>query len=322
MIEGHCLCGTVRFAVDAVRDLSHCHCSMCRKHHGAAFATMARVREEAFRWTAGEDRVRRYESSPGFHRSFCGACGSSLPGRSPAGGWFVPAGLFADDPGKRPNAHIFTASAPALGQDRRRPHPLRRLAAEQGSAGNPARPAGGRGGAGRELPLRRDRLGGAGALRARPQLPLLTLPEGARGGPCHQRLHGGRRPALCPGRGTRGGMETAGSPVFRGLLLPKLRLGRSPALPGARPRRHADGGAGRRSRAGCGPPYLHRLHGPLAPDYRRSAAIRRGGARPDPAVPTFATEVKHPISDSLSSLKPKAPLPWTCPLCRRRQRSG
>lgn len=113
MVEGRCLCGTVRFAVDAVRDLSHCHCSMCRKHHGAAFATMARVREEAFRWTAGEDAVRRYESSPGFHRSFCGACGSSLPGRSPAGGWFVPAGLFADDPGKRPNAHIFAASAPA-----------------------------------------------------------------------------------------------------------------------------------------------------------------------------------------------------------------
>ena len=113
MIEGRCLCGTVRFAVDAVRDLSHCHCSMCRKHHGAAFATMARVREEAFRWTAGEDAVRRYESSPGFHRSFCTACGSSLPGRSPAGGWFVPAGLFADDPGKRPNAHIFAASAPA-----------------------------------------------------------------------------------------------------------------------------------------------------------------------------------------------------------------
>ena len=115
MIEGRCLCGTVRFAVDAVRDLSHCHCSMCRKHHGAAFATMARVREEAFRWTAGEDAIRHYESSPGFRRSFCGACGSSLPGRSPAGGWFVPAGLFADDPEKRPNAHIFAASAPPWG---------------------------------------------------------------------------------------------------------------------------------------------------------------------------------------------------------------
>ena len=110
MIAGNCLCETVRFEADAVRDLSHCHCSICRKHHGAAFATMARVREGDFRWTAGEEAVRHYESSPGFRRSFCGNCGSSLPGRSPAGGWFVPAGLFADDPGKRPNAHIFAAS--------------------------------------------------------------------------------------------------------------------------------------------------------------------------------------------------------------------
>ena len=110
MIEGRCLCGTVRFEVEAVRDMVHCHCSICRKHHGAAFATMARVREDAFRWTAGEETIRRYESSPGFHRCFCGTCGASLPGRSPAGGRFVPAGLFLEDPGKRPNAHIFAAS--------------------------------------------------------------------------------------------------------------------------------------------------------------------------------------------------------------------
>ena len=110
MIEGTCLCGTVRFAVDEVRDLAHCHCSMCRKHHGAPFATMARVTEGAFRWTAGESAIGRYESSPGFHRSFCRICGSSLPDSSPSGGWFVPAGLFAGDPGVRPVVHIFLAS--------------------------------------------------------------------------------------------------------------------------------------------------------------------------------------------------------------------
>ena len=110
MTEGTCLCGTVRFAVGEVRDLAHCHCSMCRKHHGAPFATMARVPSGAFRWFAGEEAIRRYESSPGFHRSFCGTCGSSLPDRSPSGGWFVPAGLFIEDPGVRPIVHIFRAS--------------------------------------------------------------------------------------------------------------------------------------------------------------------------------------------------------------------
>lgn len=110
MTEGSCLCGTVRFAVDEVRDMAHCHCSMCRKHHGASFATMARVPTDAFRWSAGEEAIRHYESSPGFRRSFCGACGSSLPDRSPSGGWFVPAGLFTEDPGVRPVVHIFRAS--------------------------------------------------------------------------------------------------------------------------------------------------------------------------------------------------------------------
>lgn len=110
MTEGSCLCGTVRFAVDEVRDMAHCHCSMCRKHHGASFATMARVPTGAFRWSAGEEAIRHYESSPGFRRSFCGACGSSLPDRSPSGGWFVPAGLFTEDPGVRPVVHIFRAS--------------------------------------------------------------------------------------------------------------------------------------------------------------------------------------------------------------------
>lgn len=110
MTEGTCLCGTVRFAADEVRDMAHCHCSMCRKHHGASFATMARVPAGALRWLAGEEAIRRYESSPGFHRSFCRACGSSLPDRSPSGGWFVPAGLFTEDPGVRPVVHIFRAS--------------------------------------------------------------------------------------------------------------------------------------------------------------------------------------------------------------------
>ena len=106
MTEGTCLCGTVRFAVGEVRDLAHCHCSMCRKHHGAPFATMARVPSGAFRWFAGEEAIRRYESSPGFHRSFCGTCGSSLPDRSPSGGWFVPAGLFIEDRGPPDRSHL------------------------------------------------------------------------------------------------------------------------------------------------------------------------------------------------------------------------
>ncbi|HCA63195.1 MAG TPA: GFA family protein, partial [Pseudomonas sp.] len=41
---GSCLCGVVRYRIDAPIDaLTHCHCKMCRKAHGAAFATYASV---------------------------------------------------------------------------------------------------------------------------------------------------------------------------------------------------------------------------------------------------------------------------------------
>lgn len=114
MTEGSCLCGTVRFAVDAeLTSLSHCHCSMCRKAHGAPFATYADAPVDAFRWTAGERSVRRFESSPGFHRTFCGECGSVLPGPVADGKVFVPVGLLDGEVAARPMARIFADDAPA-----------------------------------------------------------------------------------------------------------------------------------------------------------------------------------------------------------------
>ena len=77
MIHGRCLCGTVRFEVDGpLADLVHCHCSMCRKHHGTPYATWAVAPAAGFRYVAGRDTVARYESSPGMHRSFCPTCGT------------------------------------------------------------------------------------------------------------------------------------------------------------------------------------------------------------------------------------------------------
>ena len=51
MINGHCECGRVRFEVDGeIEDYSHCHCSQCRRMHGAAFATFAGVARSGFRY--------------------------------------------------------------------------------------------------------------------------------------------------------------------------------------------------------------------------------------------------------------------------------
>jgi len=110
MTQASCLCAGVTWEVDGPLEwMSHCHCSRCRKTHGAAFATYASAPATRLR-LHGAAHVVRWESSPGFFRCFCGQCGSVVPGDPFDGRIFVPAGNFADDPGVRPLAHIFVAS--------------------------------------------------------------------------------------------------------------------------------------------------------------------------------------------------------------------
>ncbi len=109
-VHGRCLCGDVAFEADAPFDfMGHCHCSMCRKNHGTAFSTALGVPPSQFRWVRGAGSIRRYASSPGGVRPFCGRCGSAVPAEA-GERVFVPAGLLDDDPEMRPQAHIFVAS--------------------------------------------------------------------------------------------------------------------------------------------------------------------------------------------------------------------
>lgn len=79
MLSGSCLCGAVTYQVDAsITSATHCHCSMCRKAHGAAFGTYANVRREHFRFVFGENAVATYSSSSGVSRTFCQHCGATL----------------------------------------------------------------------------------------------------------------------------------------------------------------------------------------------------------------------------------------------------
>jgi hypothetical protein len=60
-MRGTCLCGDVAFEMTGpIEPLVHCHCSMCRKHHGAAFASFVSVPEASFRWLRGEDGIARF----------------------------------------------------------------------------------------------------------------------------------------------------------------------------------------------------------------------------------------------------------------------
>ena len=79
MLTGSCQCGEVRFeAAGPVEDFSHCHCSICRKIHGAAFVSWGGVPRAGFRYLAGEEALTLYSSSDAIDRYFCSCCGSQL----------------------------------------------------------------------------------------------------------------------------------------------------------------------------------------------------------------------------------------------------
>ena len=112
MYTGSCLCGAVKYEVAGPFDMmAHCHCSMCRKHHGAMFATFMSAPLAGFRWVSGQDNVDEYRSSTDGRRSFCRSCGSVTPTLMKEMGLvIVPAGNLDGDPGIRPQMHMFAGS--------------------------------------------------------------------------------------------------------------------------------------------------------------------------------------------------------------------
>jgi len=113
-VRGSCLCGGVRFEVTGpFLRASHCHCSRCRKHSGAAVSTQGRVRREHFHLLAGAGLIRVFAPAPGAAvKAFCSVCGSSLFG----GAWpdgdevSIRLGSLDSDPGIRPQFHTFVDS--------------------------------------------------------------------------------------------------------------------------------------------------------------------------------------------------------------------
>lgn len=117
-IRGSCLCGSFRFEVDkAVEPFEICHCDRCRKRNGSAGLPMIGVQAEDFRQISGGDVVKTFEapiltSPPAYHAYFCSKCDSPLPPPNPNGWFEIPAGLFDDYPGMRPDKHIVVEVTP------------------------------------------------------------------------------------------------------------------------------------------------------------------------------------------------------------------
>ncbi len=77
--SGSCLCGVIRFTTILPSLVcAHCHCSMCRRNHGAGYVTWFAVPRAQLVIDSRREELSRYASSEHGSRSFCRRCGSSL----------------------------------------------------------------------------------------------------------------------------------------------------------------------------------------------------------------------------------------------------
>ncbi|NMY76870.1 GFA family protein [Pseudomonas sp. WS 5071] len=114
--QGSCLCAAVRYELlDEPKAVSHCHCSQCRKGHGAAFASYGSVPYSAFSLLSCAEDLKAYRSSESVLREFCRHCGSTLFWKCSQGeavGWICVALGTLDTPFKpSKQKHIYTGDS-------------------------------------------------------------------------------------------------------------------------------------------------------------------------------------------------------------------
>ena len=108
MLTGSCLCGGVKYEIDGeLGAVTNCHCSLCRKMTGSAFASGATIPTASFRFVAGSELLKEWESSPGYHRVFCGRCGSPIVKRkvNDPDNLRLRVGTLDSDPGVKMSKH-------------------------------------------------------------------------------------------------------------------------------------------------------------------------------------------------------------------------
>ncbi len=109
-INGSCLCGAVKFSASLPSKwCAHCHCSMCRKAHGAGYVTWVGYERDQVTFVQGEHQLSWYESSTDAHRGFCQQCGSSMFFRSErwAGELHIALACINDAIDLQPQANVF-----------------------------------------------------------------------------------------------------------------------------------------------------------------------------------------------------------------------
>lgn len=113
MITGGCVCGVVKYKVDGdLVDYCHCHCSICRRLHGAAFVTWGGISRDELTYISGEENLKRYAFSEKADSIFCDSCGSRIlvDYKPEADMLYLALGAADDDVKCPPGFHQFVGS--------------------------------------------------------------------------------------------------------------------------------------------------------------------------------------------------------------------
>lgn len=108
---GGCFCGAIRYRVASPpREVTHCHCSICRRTSGAPFVTWATFPAASFAFTQGQPV--ELCSTPRACRTLCAACGTALTFREEARPRAIDVTVGSTDHPDAvvPQAHIWTTS--------------------------------------------------------------------------------------------------------------------------------------------------------------------------------------------------------------------
>ncbi|MFT5296753.1 MAG: hypothetical protein ACI9YH_002773 [Colwellia sp.] len=113
MYLGKCLCGAVNLRITGeISDIIHCHCSLCRKNSGTAYATNGFINTADFEIVSGDDCLTTFAFKPGRNRHFCTQCGSpvySSNDQDPTR-LRIRLGILESDISERPISHNFVTS--------------------------------------------------------------------------------------------------------------------------------------------------------------------------------------------------------------------
>jgi hypothetical protein len=113
MVEGSCLCGSIKYTVDLIPDkIFNCHCQYCRKAHGADYVTLALAKADTLTISDENNNLKEHTNDIGGCRAFCSNCGTRLMNYAPDKNLYFSVTLSTIDTpvDLKPVAHVNTES--------------------------------------------------------------------------------------------------------------------------------------------------------------------------------------------------------------------